>query len=123
MAVSLRRMRIFDNHKYKKKSDGEKETMRRNYTKILFAMIITLFAGLSAGAVITYRYMTYIQQQKISTDRIAVVNLDEGVTTADGTQYYAADLVSYPGDNFVQTSLEEARVGLADNIFAGYIVI
>lgn len=82
-----------------------------------------LLVGLSAGMAITYRYMTYTQKQKINTDRIAVVNLDEGVVTADGTQYYAADLVSYPGDNFVQTSLEEARGGLADNIFAGYIVI
>lgn len=95
----------------------------RSLLKNTIVAFIMLSVGIASGAAVMFRYMTYVQSQKISADRIAVVNLDEGVTTDEGMQYYAADMVSYPGDNFVQTSLEEARGGLSDNVFAGYIVI
>lgn len=69
---------------------------------------------------------TTIQVEKniISPEMIALVNLDEGVN-GDGEQrqYYAQSLMNIPETGYAVTSLEDARTGVAENRYAGYILV
>ena len=57
------------------------------------------------------------------TDKIAVVNLDEGIIVQDEHINYAEQLLINPKDNFLLTGLEDARQGYATGIYAGYVII
>lgn len=60
---------------------------------------------------------------KLITDRVAIVNLDEGVIVQDEKVNYAEKLMIDLDENFSFTGLEDARQGYATGIYAGYLVI
>lgn len=91
-----------------------------------------LLLGTAIGGFGIYRYFMY--QNKIIrktaddntgllTDKIAIVNLDEGVVMQDEEINYAEQLLINPKDNFLFTGLEDARQGYATGIYAGYVII
>lgn len=57
------------------------------------------------------------------TDKIAIVNLDDGVMIEEEKVNYAGKLLTDLENNFVFTGLEDARAGYATGIYAGYLVI
>ena len=65
-----------------------------------------------------------VEKHTISPEMIALVNLDEGVN-GDGEQrqYYAQSLMNIPETGYAVTSLEDARTGVAENRYAGYILV
>ena len=65
-----------------------------------------------------------VEKNTISPELIALVNLDEGVS-GDGEQrqYYAQSLMNIPETGYIVTSLEDARTGVAENRYVGYILI
>lgn len=65
-----------------------------------------------------------VEKNTISPEMIALVNLDEGVN-GDGEQrqYYAQSLMNIPETGYAVTSLEDARTGVAENRYAGYILV
>lgn len=96
---------------------------------LLFALcIIFIIIGLFLG------YRIGIENQKdVTTSKtvskqldvktIAIVNLDEGIVSDDGVINYANDLIDYTTDNLVSTSLEDARNGVEEGRYAGYVII
>lgn len=59
-----------------------------------------------------------------SPELIALVNLDEGVMeSGDQRVYYAQNLMDMPETGYITTNLEDARTGVREGRYAGYIVI
>lgn len=54
---------------------------------------------------------------------IAVVNLDNGVVRGGEKFYYGAQLLTYAKQNYIMTSLEDARTGIAVGRYASYVII
>lgn len=111
--------------------------MKRDLKKSLLfraAGIMGIFVmGAAIGILGTYQYAragigsTYEKSQKetgkLITDKIAIVNLDEGVMVNEETVNYAGKLLTDLEDNFLFTGLEDARQGYATGIYAGYLVV
>lgn len=72
-----------------------------------------------------YRVMNKAEDTNtgLLTDKIAVVNLDEGTVVQDEEVNYADRLLINLKDNFLLTGLEDARRGYATGIYAGYVII
>lgn len=69
---------------------------------------------------------TYAASDKRETGesrKIAVVNLDEGVTKDEGRVNYAERLSRFPSMDFEYASLEAARTGLETGKYGAYIII
>ena len=69
---------------------------------------------------------TYAASDKRETEelrKIAVVNLDEGVTKDEGRVNYAERLSRFPSMDFEYASLEAARTGLETGKYGAYIII
>ena len=96
-----------------------KGAMHRIY---LSAILIIVFAGgLSAGNQISSWQGE--EKEYCMVDRIAVVNLDQGIEKNGKVKQYARELGALPDLNFEYAGLEEARQGLANNQYAAYILI
>lgn len=63
------------------------------------------------------------ETNKLITNRVAIVNLDEGVTVQDEKVNYAEKLIIDLDENFSFTGLEDARQGYATGIYAGYLIV
>lgn len=90
--------------------------------RILCAMVLVIVSCLAGSTWERYRQKQIAQKQE-QIDVIAVVNMDEGVVK-DGLQInYADQLMQLPGDNYVITGLNEAKLGIENGSYAAYIVI
>ena len=56
-------------------------------------------------------------------DTIAVVNLDSGVLVNGEQTYYGEQIIEFPDENFVFTSLEDARNGIENGRYTAYIIV
>lgn len=79
--------------------------------------------GIYIGTGYTKNQIEKAEQKEERISYIAVVNLDEGVMSDDIKRYYAADLITFPNDNFKLASLEEARNGILNGTFGAYVII
>lgn len=90
---------------------------------ILFGFVI----GIIGMRQYTLHYGVYGDEisdvNKLLTNRVAIVNLDEGVMVQDEKVNYAEKLIIDLNENFSFTGLEDARQGYATGIYAGYLVI
>lgn len=59
----------------------------------------------------------------ISSEKIAVVNLDVGIKKNGDVLYYANRIIEYPSQNYQTTSLEDAKSGVENGRYAAYIII
>ena len=64
-----------------------------------------------------------VSAREKESKRIAVVNLDEGVSKKGKRVNYAERISRFPGTNFEYASLEAARNGLKSGRFGAYIII
>lgn len=55
--------------------------------------------------------------------KIAVVNLDAGIMKNDEQIYYANKIIEYPNENYMTTSLEEAKNGIESGQYGAYVII
>lgn len=72
-----------------------------------------------------YRVINQIEDTNtgLLTDKVAIVNLDEGVIVQDEQINYAERLLINLKDNFLFTGLEDARQGYGTGIYAGYVIV
>lgn len=63
------------------------------------------------------------EKDRYTTDVIAVVNADVGVTTDGEKINYASKLLSDAGDQYKIVGLEKAKQGITDGTYAAYVVI
>lgn len=63
------------------------------------------------------------QNDEVTTYKIAIVNLDEGTNYQEKHINYANDLLIDLDSHFIFTGLEDARNGMGNGIYAGYIVV
>lgn len=59
----------------------------------------------------------------MASDTIALVNLDSGILENDEMNYYAQKLLEDVSRNFVLTGLEDAKKGVENGIYGGYVII
>lgn len=92
----------------------------------------TFLVGTMSGVIGMQQYARYYgvsvqeaaeDEKRLLTDKIAIVNLDEGVTVQDEKLNYAEKLIVDLDDNFLFTGLEDARQGYATGIYAGYLIV
>lgn len=90
---------------------------------------VTILCGLILGIISFYLGIRYEAQklkkdeQYITQNMIAVVNIDEGIMVDGNRVNYAAELMSFPDVNFISTSLADAREGVAGGRYGAYIII
>lgn len=70
-----------------------------------------------------YNITDRVSAREKESKRIAVVNLDEGVSKKGKRVNYAERISRFPGTNFEYASLEAARNGLRSGRFGAYIII
>lgn len=63
------------------------------------------------------------EKAPLTINKIALVNLDDGVEVNEQYRYYGTEFIGELDDNFEITSLEQARRGLDNNLYAAYIII
>ena len=109
--------------------------MKKNNTtkpyilRILYTICIFIL-GLGIGILVVNKYneasmalKDKVAIDKLITDKIAIVNLDNGVLVNNEKVNYASKLLVELEDNFLFTGLEDARSGYDMGIYAGYLVI
>lgn len=107
------------------------------YKKVMVTLLATACIGLAGG----FGYFmgqanqgksdisqTVVQAQEREgrqqeSRKIAVVNLDEGVTVRDTVINYAEKISKFPSITFEYSSLEEARTGFETGKYGAYIII
>lgn len=99
------------------------------HSRFIKGFLMFVLYGL-VGLIGVYIGIGYIKSQIEATEQkedkislIAVVDLDEGVTNGETIRYYAAELMTFPNENFKLASLEEARNGVLNGTFGAYIII
>lgn len=103
---------------------------KKNILLKVTRMILPFFIGIGAGIVgmsqCTEMQNTYMEQKQtpgLITDKIAIVNLDNGVMVNGENINYAGKLLTDLDDNFLFTGLEDARAGFNSGMYAGYLII
>lgn len=94
-------------------------------------LIFAVGIGLGIASTIIYADMLASKSNETAdeitehliTDKIAIVNLDNGTMVKEEKINYAAKLLVDLNENFLFTGLEDARTGYAQGIYAGYLVI
>lgn len=102
--------------------------MKREILKIALGITVSIViagAGFAVGNEYGKEKGIIAEQEeiKVSVNTIAVVNMDDGINLNGEQVNYASHLIEFPGENFIQTGLEEAKSGLSSDKYAAYIVI
>ena len=63
------------------------------------------------------------EKELLTINKIALVNLDDGIEVNGEHKYYGTEFINKLDDNFEIMSLEQARRGLENNLYAAYIII
>lgn len=63
------------------------------------------------------------ENRSATSDKIAIVNLDEGINESGKYVNYTEAFVRMPGENFEFASLEEAKSGVESGVYGGYMII
>lgn len=104
-----------------------------NYKKI--SIFLTLILGVAAFYIAENRFESFgspakqkvyqaADKREISeSDKIAVINLDEGVSGSKGRVNYGEKLSRFPSTDFEYASLEAARMGLETGRYGAYVII
>lgn len=79
--------------------------------------------GSSCSAANGQVYAVPDKRMREESGKIAVVNLDEGVTVNGKRVNYAEKLSRFPGTEFEYASLEAARTGLESGKYGAYVII
>lgn len=80
---------------------------------IIIAVCVCFLRGINSA----------VNEELLTINKIALVNLDDGVEVNDEHKYYGKDFINELDDNFKITSLEQARRGLENDLYAAYIII
>lgn len=104
-----------------------------NYRRIVIFLTFMLGAavysgtlirpGKSGGAAEQKIYAASDKREQKESRKIAVVNLDEGVSGNEGRVNYTEKLSGFPSMDFEYASLEAARTGIETGRYGAYVII
>ncbi len=104
-----------------------------NYKRIVILLICILGAAVFCGAGSLLErggdtakqkaYAASDKRESRESGKIAVVNLDEGISGKEGQVNYAQKLSRFPSMDFEYASLEAARTGLETGRYGAYVII
>ncbi len=89
----------------------------------LAAAILFVGSGFALGMNVEQRHQKTKEAEEVQVNTIAVVNMDEGVAYQGEHVNFASQLMEFPGDHFVSTGLNEAKLGMQGGNYAAYVVI
>ncbi len=87
---------------------------------IILIEVLIMFIFLKLGMNLHNSTQT---QELLTINKIALVNLDDGVDVEGMQKYYGTEFINELDDNFEITSLEQARRGLENDLYAAYVII
>lgn len=90
--------------------------------KILKKIVIQLIiiSLVAVATIVTYKKIN--KKEEITINKIAIVNLDDGVDVNGKLVNYGSSLIEMK-DNYFVTSIEDARSGVDNDKYAAYIII
>ena len=104
-----------------------------NYKRIVILLVCILGAAVFCGAGSLLErggdtakqkaYAASDKRESRESGKIAVVNLDEGISGKEGQVNYAQKLSRFPSMDFEYASLEAARTGLETGRYGAYVII
>lgn len=106
--------------------DEEKKQKQYQYYlfKIFILLIIVVLSFLLGNYFGSKEEFTIEKPRKNqSSNKIAVVDLDDGVEIGNEKKFYSKEIIELPDLNFVHTALGDARSGLEEGVYGAYIVI
>lgn len=89
----------------------------------IIVYITSLFICLVIGTQIERIYQQSLFAQLESVEKIAIVNMDEGVWIGEEHINYADKLIYLPNDDYVTTGLADAKSGIENGTYAAYIIL
>lgn len=95
----------------------------KRYIGILTMSILVLSAGVILGSRLENAKQEKIKGSLYNSTKIAIVNLDEGVTYQNEQKNYAKELIDNYSENYILTGLADAKTGITDGRYAAYVII
>ncbi len=90
-------------------------------TILIGAIVLSFLLGNYVGSKDQFTAKEPCKSQ--SCNKIAVVDLDDGVEVGKEKKYYSKEIIELPNLNFVYTGLGDARSGFKDGTYGAYIII
>ena len=107
-----------------------KKIQMKTMLTVILSLIVGIGVGITGMMMFSNKYKNPVEEEtaqeeteKLVTDMIAIVNMDEGALVEDEKINYATMLLTNLKSNFQITGLEDARKGYETGIYAGYLVI
>jgi len=96
--------------------------MKQILLKVSLAVCI-FSIGMLVGTQLQKSFIASDNGSLSTTDKIAVVILDEGVKYKGEDKNFGSELISAQNGNYVITSLEDAKSGIVKGTYAAYVII
>lgn len=93
------------------------------YMKLCVLSIILIASGALLGSYLTEQRIERMEGSTFQTTKLAVVNLDEGVEYEGEHRNFAKELISSQKKDIVLTGLEDAKAGMQDGRYSGYLIM
>lgn len=120
-----KRKNLYDKDKRK----GREDMKRKKVITVLLCITLLGTSGFTGYRIGKINGNTILQTGNTAVERtvesqgVAVVNLDTGISDGNTQVYYGEQIISFPNDNFIYTSLEDARNGIEEGRYGAYIII
>lgn len=93
------------------------------YFGFITLFITTLALGIYLGTLLETYQTNQINGNLYNSNKIAVVNLDEGVQYQNKSRNFAKELLESYSEDYVLTGLEDAKTGITDGRYGGYVIL
>lgn len=120
-----KRKNLYDKDKRK----GREDMKRKKVITVLLCITLlgtSSFTGYRIGKIngnTTLQTGNTAVERTVESQGVAVVNLDTGISDGNTQVYYGEQIINFPNDNFIYTSLEDARNGIEEGRYGAYIII
>ena len=120
-----KRKNLYDKDKRK----GREDMKRKKVITVLLCIMLLGTSGFTGYRIGKNNGKSTLQTGNTAVERtvesqgVAVVNLDTGISDGNTQVYYGEQIINFPNDNFIYTSLEDARNGIEEGRYGAYIII
>lgn len=120
-----KRKNLYDKDKRK----GREDMKRKKVITVLLCITLLGTSGFTGYRIGKNNGNSTLQTGNTAVERtvesqgVAVVNLDTGISDGNTQVYYGEQIIDFPNDNFIYTSLEDARNGIEEGRYGAYIII
>lgn len=93
------------------------------YIRLFVYTLLLVAIGTLLGSYLTEKRIEEIQGNTFKTTKIAVINLDEGVSYEGTHRNFAKELISSQKEDIVLTGLDDAKTGMEEGRYSAYVIM